>query len=293
MEASAPTTTPAESSLLDTGDSPTSTAPDTTSTPAEAPQASALTPTFFQPDGTLSDGWTDHLPDDAVPYKETLAKYKTVPDMAKALANANALIGKKLGVPNEKSTPDEVSAFRKALGVPENFEEYDFTPTEVPEGFVWDKEAMKPFAEVAHKHNIPPSALKELAGLFTQYESSKLDVVQGMFDKQREAAVATLQKEWNADFTKNISVAKQAARLAGVDSTSYGFADPEVVRGFVRLAQMMSEDKVGRNLATPDMMGGKARAMDVMRNPENPWHKRYSDGNPEAVALVTGLLKQA
>lgn len=278
--------TPAETSLLDTGDT-TQAAP----APGAENNAGLAPSTYVQPDGTLADGWTDHLPDDAVPYKETLAKYKTVPDMAKALAHANALVGKKLGVPNEKSSPEEVAAYRKALGVPESLEEYDFTPEQVPEGFAWDKQAMAPFAEVAHKHNIPPGAMKELAGLFAQYETSKLDVVQSMYDQQRQEAIATLQKEWGADFQKNVAVAKQAAKLAGVNATSYGFADPEVVRGFVRMAQMMSEDKVGRGLATPDMMGGKARATDIMRNPENPWHKRYAEGDPEAVALVTGLLK--
>jgi hypothetical protein len=283
-----PIETPAETSLLDTGDT-------TQAAPASGAENNAglTSSNYVQPDGTLADGWTNHLPDDAVPYKETLARYKTVPDMAKALAHANALVGRKLGVPNEKSSPEEVAAYRKALGVPESLEEYDFTPDQVPEGFAWDKQAMAPFAEAAHKHNVPPAAMKELAGLFAQYESSKLDVVQGMFDQQRQEAIATLQKEWGADFQKNVAVAKQAAKLAGVNSGSHGFSDPEVVRGFVRMAQMLSEDKVGRGLATPDMMGGKARAMDVMRNPENPWHKRYSEGDAEAVALVTGLLKQA
>jgi hypothetical protein len=285
------TAAPAEASLLDTG-SNTEAAPTGAET-ANTNNAGLSPSTYVQPDGTLADGWTDHLPDDAVPYKETLARYKTVPDMAKALAHANALVGRKLGVPNEKSTPEEVAAYRKALGVPESLEEYDFTPATVPDGFNWDKDAMKPFAEVAHKHNVPPGAMKELAGLFAQYESSKLDVVQGMFDQQRQEAVATLQKEWGGDFQKNLSVAKQAAKIAGVDANSYGFADPEVVRGFVRMAQMMSEDKIGRGLATPEMMGGKARATDIMRNPENPWHARYQQGDAEAVALVTGLLKQA
>lgn len=282
---------PAEASLLDTGDQ-TQAAPTGAETP-NTNNAGLTSSTYVQPDGTLADGWTNHLPDDAVPYKETLARYKTVPDMAKALAHANALVGRKLGVPSEKSTPEEVAAYRKALGVPESLEEYDFTPAEVPEGFNWDKDAMKPFAEVAHKHHIPPGAMKELAGLFAQYESSKVDVLQGMFDQQRQEAVSTLQKEWGGDFQKNLSVAKQAAKIAGVDANSYGFADPEVVRGFVRMAQMMSEDKIGRGLATPEMMGGKARANDIMRNPENPWHARYQQGDAEAVALVTGLLKQA
>jgi hypothetical protein len=277
---------PAEPSLLDTGDNTQPASPGADNNNGLASSA------YVQPDGVLADGWTDRLPDDAVPYKETLAKYRSVPDLAKALANANMLIGKKLGVPNERSTPDEVSAYRKALGVPDSLEEYDFTPEQVPEGFSWDKEAMQPFAEAAHKHNIPPAAMKELAGLFAQYESSRIDVVQGMFDQQRQEAIATLQKEWGADFQKNVGVAKAAAKLVGVNANSHGFSDPEVVRGYVRLAQMMSEDKVGRGLASPEMMNGKARAIDIMRNPENPWHARYTQADPEAKALVEGLLKQ-
>ncbi len=98
--------TSSEQSLLDTG------ADSTNADSSASSQPAAETPTqpstgWVNPDGTFGDKWLDALPEDAKDYKDTLSKYKSVPDMAKALANANALIGKKLGVPSEKSSPED------------------------------------------------------------------------------------------------------------------------------------------------------------------------------------------
>lgn len=284
--------TSGETSLLAAADS-TNASPEAQAQPAaETTQPSTPSTGWVNPDGTFGDKWLDALPDDVADYKDTLSKYKSVPDMAKALANANALIGKKLGVPNEKSSPEEVAAFRRAMGVPDSLEEYKFAPDSLPEGMTWSDDMAKPYAEIAHKHGIPPSAMKELVAQHAKSEMFKMEAIQATFEKQRTEAVQTLQKEWGNDFGKNIGLAKQAAKLAGVDANSHGFSDPEVVRGFVRMAQMMSEDKVGRSMGGTEFMTGAARAKDIMSNPENSWHKRYMEGDREAAALVTSLLKQ-
>ena len=281
------TDTSSEQSLLDTG----------AATNAEAQAATETTtatqPTgYVNPDGTFAEGWANNLPEDSAAYKDTLSKYKSVPDMAKALANANALIGKKLGVPNEKSSPEEVAAFRRSLGVPDSIDEYKFAPDALPEGMTWDDNNVKNYAEIAHKHNIPPSAMKALVTEHAKMEHFKMQGMQAQIEKQHVEAVNTLKKEWGGEFDKNIGLAKQAAKIAGVNANSQGFADPEVVRGFVRLSQMMSEDKVGRSMSGSEFMTGQARAKDIMSNPDNSWHKRYMEGDREAATLVTGLLKQ-
>lgn len=285
--------TSGETSLLAAADNTTADS-SASSQPAAETTTQPSTPStgWVNPDGTFGDKWLDALPDDAKDYKDTLSKYKSVPDMAKALANANALIGKKLGVPNEKSSPEEVAAFRKAMGVPESIDEYKFAPDALPEGMTWSDDMAKPYAEIAHKHGIPPAAMKELVNQHAKNEAFKMEAIQATFEKQRTEAVQALQKEWGNDYGKNIGLAKQAAKLAGVDSNSHGFSDPEVVRGFVRMAQMMSEDKVGRSMGGTEFMTGSARAKDIMSNPENTWHKRYMEGDREAAALVTSLLKQ-
>jgi hypothetical protein len=281
--------TSSEQSLLDTGADSTNAAAPAAPEPTTTAQPSTG---WVNPDGTFGEGWTNNLPEDSAAYKDTLSKYKSVPDMAKALANANQLIGKKLGVPNEKSSPEELAAFRRAMGVPDSLEEYKFAPDALPEGMTWSDDMAKPYAEIAHKHGIPPSAMKELVNQHARTEAFKMEAIQATFEKQRTEAVQTLQKEWGNDFGKNIGLAKRAAKIAGVDANSHGFSDPEVVRGFVRMAQMMSEDKVGRSMGGTEFMTGAARAKDIMGNPDNTWHKRYMEGDREAAALVTSLLKQ-
>jgi len=283
------TDTSSEQSLLDTGAATNADAPAATETPTAPTQH---TTSYVNPDGTFAEGWANNLPEDSAAYKDTLSKYKSVPDMAKALANANALIGKKLGVPNEKSSPEEVAAFRRSLGVPDTIDEYKFAPDALPEGMTWDDNNVKNYAEIAHKHNIPPTAMKALVTEHAKMEHFKMQGMQAQIEKQHVEAVNTLKKEWGGEFEKNIGLAKQAAKIAGVNANSQGFADPEVVRGFVRMAQMMSEDKVGRSMSGSEFMTGSARAKDIMSNPDNSWHKRYMEGDREAATLVTGLLKQ-
>ena len=281
------TDTSSEQSLLDTG----------AATNAEAPSATETTtatqPTgYVKDDGSFSEGWIDKLPDEVADYKSSIKNFKSVPDLVKALGNANALIGKKLGVPSEKSSPEEVAAFRRSLGVPDSIDEYKFAPDALPEGMTWDDNNVKNYAEIAHKHNIPPSAMKALVTEHAKMEHFKMQGMQAQIEKQHVEAVNTLKKEWGGEFDKNIGLAKQAAKIAGVNANSQGFADPEVVRGFVRLSQMMSEDKVGRSMSGSEFMTGQARAKDIMSNPDNSWHKRYMEGDREAATLVTGLLKQ-
>ena len=282
------TDTSSEQSLLDTGAATNAEAPSATETSTAPTQHTG----YVKDDGSFSEGWIDKLPDEVADYKSSIKNFKSVPDLVKALGNANALIGKKLGVPSEKSSPEEVAAFRRSLGVPDSIEEYKFAPDALPEGMTWDDNNVKNYAEIAHKHNIPPSAMKALVTEHAKMEHFKMQGMQAQIEKQHVEAVNTLKKEWGGEFEKNIGLAKQAAKIAGVNANSQGFADPEVVRGFVRMAQMMSEDKVGRSMSGSEFMTGQARAKDIMSNPDNSWHKRYMEGDREAATLVTGLLKQ-
>jgi hypothetical protein len=282
------TDTSSEQSLLDTGAATNAEAPAATETSTAPTQHTG----YVKDDGSFSEGWIDKLPDEVSDYKSSIKNFKSVPDLVKALGNANALIGKKLGVPNEKSSPEEVAAFRRSLGVPDTIDEYKFAPDALPEGMTWDDKNVKNYAEIAHKHNIPPSAMKALVTEHAKMEHFKMQDMQAQIEKQHVDAVNTLKKEWGGEFDKNIGLAKQAAKIAGVNANSQGFADPEVVRGFVRMAQMMSEDKVGRSMSGSEFMTGSARAKDIMSNPDNSWHKRYMEGDREAATLVTGLLKQ-
>jgi hypothetical protein len=244
-------------------------------------------------DGTFSDGWLDRLPESLTEAKPTLGKFKTFEDLAKSYSALQTVIGKKANavtVPNEKSTPEEIAAFRKAIGAPDSAEGYKLKPEQLPEGLTWDDELAKGFAEIAHKHHIPPAAMQELTARFVASESAKLEQYAKAATAELETGRTELKKEFGANFDKSIVMAKRVAQTVGLDPNSPGLRDPNVVKALVRFGGMISEDKLSAgNSAVPGTMTAK----DIMTNPANPYHKRYQEGDTEVVGMVRDLMRQA
>jgi len=106
-------------------------------------------------DDGKGDGDSSSLFEIPEAYKEkTYAKeLKTQEDVWKMLDNAQSLVGKKIGVPTDTSSPDEIAVFNKAFGVPEKAEEYTIEPSEEITKMYGeaDKEVMTEFKQVLHK----------------------------------------------------------------------------------------------------------------------------------------------
>jgi hypothetical protein len=254
--------------------------------------------TFIQPDGTFSDGWTNQLPDEFAGARDSLNKFKTFPDLVRAYDSANRLVGRKgVLIPTPESSTEEVTAFRKALGVPETIEGYakETRPAELPDGIQWNDDIAKSYFEVAHRHNVSTEAMKELIALNVKQREFEQQAQIESVNETKHRGLAHLRATWGADFERNIAVAQRAAALGGVDPNSYGWRDPEVVKLVVRMAGMMGEDKfVGAGTALPAGTADlRIRAMDIMRNPANPLHQRYRDGDADVQAQVRNMLKQS
>ena len=258
------------------------------------PQSSGTPPPTDSPwigaDGAFADKWTDKLPAD-MEGRDSLARFKTVADLAKSYRNMETLVGKKTLIPTEKSTPEEVSAYRKALGIPENVEDYKIKPETLPDGVGWNDENGKTFAKIALENNVPPAAMKKIVAEYGKMRVAEMQAMAEEFDARKVAGADSLRKTWGADFEKNLAVAQQAAKLAGVNAESFGFGDPEVVKGFVRLASQLSDDKLVSGGGSPQA-GGKGRATDIMTNKSNPLYEKYQNGDPDTVEMVRSYLQQ-
>ena len=99
------------------------------------------------------------------PTKE-LDNVKTLSDMARRVVNGSRVISKHgeelkkategmVKIPGEGSTPEEIVAYRKSIGVPETADGYELT---VPDGQGYDIIA-KEVKAAAHEAGIPPSKL--------------------------------------------------------------------------------------------------------------------------------------
>jgi hypothetical protein len=253
---------------------------------------------YVQADGSFVQDWTSKLPEDLAPARDSLGRFKNVEDLVRAYDGANKLVGRKgVILPTKDSSPEEIASFNKTMGVPETPEGYmeSVRPGEMPEGVTWSDEIAKSYFEVAHQHHVPASAMKDLIGLHLKQREFEQQAAQQQIMENKQKGLRQLRSIWGADFDRNLGIAQRAAALTGVDPNSYGWRDTEVVKAFVRLANMMGDDR----LVSPggSLPVGKAdlksRAMDIMRNPSNPDFQKYREGDREVQQRVRRYLEQA
>lgn len=84
--------------------------------------------------------------------------------LAQRLIDTKKLVGQKLGIPDDKSSPEAKAEFYKALGVPDNGDGYGLEKVEVPEELKaqFDPEEAKSWGEIFKANNIPVQAAQAL-----------------------------------------------------------------------------------------------------------------------------------
>jgi hypothetical protein len=273
---------------------------DSTAVPASTAPANTNTTT----EGTLLSSAPTSTTDAQAQSSEPVEKPDWLPEkfwredkadveaLSKSYQGLEQLLGKKANsvpVPNEKSTPEEVSAYRKAIGVPDSPEGYQLKPEQLPEGVSWDENVAKRAAELAHKHNIPAAAMSELMKFDMERAALMNQAAASMIEAQLESGRAELQKVYGDKMPEKIELARRAAVTAGVDPSSQGFVDPQVVKAIVSLAEKLSDDRLVEGNQT-GISSTRARARDIMTNESNPLYQRYQDGDSETVDQVRRML---
>jgi hypothetical protein len=290
--------------MTDASTATTSTSADSTAVPASTAPAANLNTTT---EGTLLSGAPASVTDapastpavgdkpEWLPDKFWTDKGPNVEAILKSYQGMEQLVGRKAQAvlpPTEKSTPEEVAEYRKAIGVPESPEGYNLKPEQLPEGITWDDNVAKRAAELAHKHHIPAAAMQEFMKFDMERAALMNQAAAGMIEAQLEAGRSELQKVWGDKMPEKIELARRAAVTAGVDPSSQGFVDPQVVKAIVSLAEKLSDDK----LVAGDQTGvasTRARARDIMFNEANPLYARYQAHDSEVVDQVRRMLTSA
>lgn len=253
---------------------------------------------YFDANGSFVEGWVDRLPtdflreEDREAFRVHAAKYKNPLDAVKSDFHKERILGRRgVPVPGESSSPEEVAAFRKAVGAPERVEDYQLRPDNLPQGMDWNDDLARPYAEIAHKYHIPAKAMQEMVAIQLSHETARMQQTAVMVERELNTGRTELREAFGSEYDRKISLAQRAAASVGVDARSRGFLDPAVVKGFVRLAEMIDEDRIssGSNSA---LQGGLKRAKDIMTNPTNPYHQKYQDGDEDTVSMVRSLMQQ-
>ena len=216
-----------------------------------------------------------------------IEKFTEIDALAKSYINATQMIGKdKVAVPNKNSTEDQWNEVYDKLGRPESADKYSLNAKS--EVVPIDEQAIKQFAENAHQLGLNN---KQAQGILEFYKNNMEGMAQqAKVDTETAQAQSTqeLRQEWGREFDSNI---KKAGALAKAnmnpeildmqlkDGMRLG-DHPEIIKGFAKIAGMMSEDKIvsteSENVSSNTDV--ETEISDIMNNKDGPyWNKSHPD----------------
>ena len=220
---------------------------ETTQPTTEAPKEQ-ISSTTEQP--TVAKSWKEAISEE-FRNDPNISKFTEIDALAKSYINATRMIGQdKVAVPNENSTDDQWNEVYTKLGRPESADKYklDINSEVAP----IDEGAIKQFAENAYQLGLNN---KQAQGILEYYKSiMEGSAQQSKIDTETAQAQAEqqLRQEWGKTFDENVKKAGSIAKAnLGVDVLDMQLKDgtrlgdhPEVIKGFAKIADMMSEDKI-------------------------------------------------
>lgn len=173
--------------------------------------------------------------------------FKTPDDVVKAYRAAEKAIhdSGRVKVPGEGATAEEVAAWNKAIGVPDDVAGYAITPPNDAQGnpIELDDAMLGRMAESALKHGASKTVYEGIVGDFIQ---GQLDDA-AAFDAAQQKAGAAVVKEWGADKAEKLAAVDRAAAALGMSSTDMiairnAIGADKALKTFAKLGEGMAED---------------------------------------------------
>lgn len=241
---------------------------------------------------TPSVDWQAHVPQE---YAATFKPYegKSLADVFKGYGEAAKLIGSRpqgIKVPGADAKPEEVSAFRKALGVPDKPEEYQFTRPEVAASQgMWDDGAEKAFLADAHKAGLTQPQVQAIVGWYGNYLASIANGNQ----REAQAVMQELRREWGPNYDAKLGRANRAIQQYGGDGLIDLFAGngmarhPLVVKAFAAIADDLVEHGAMEHGGHTNVSAADAASkLTELRAELN----KLPDGHPRRSELVDQII---
>ena len=180
-----------------------------------------------------------------------IEKFTEIDALAKSYINATRMIGQdKMIVPNKNFTEDQWEEAYIKMGRPESADKYslDIKSDVVP----LDEQAIKSFQEQSFKLGLNNEQAKGVLDFYknnmeAQTQQAKVDA-----ETSQAQAQNLLRQEWGRDYDANIAKAKSLAtanlapevfEMQLADGSRLG-DNVDVIKGFAKIAGMMSEDKI-------------------------------------------------
>lgn len=201
-------------------------------------------------DGSFKPDWHK-----AAGVSENLAKKFTRPE---ALARSYETLEKQISakgviVPGPNATAQERDAYYTALGRPAKAEEYGFTkPATIKVGdkelavpdVAWDANRAKAWQQKLFDMGVPKDQATRIMSAALEESVTGLSSIQESQQQHLATSKAALQKEWGADYDKNMGAAMRAAeQFGGADLRNHPALgnDPILIKALAKIGAATAE----------------------------------------------------
>jgi hypothetical protein len=232
-------------------------------------------------------------------FKDPLAVAESAYHLEKLIGFDRA--GRTVVLPKDDASPEEISAFRSKLGVPETPDGYKLP---VPQG---QSDAFaKTAAAWMHEAGLTPKQAEAVAARWNEFQGTAAKAQAEALAKQGEADIGNLRGEWGAAFDKNLEFSKRAAaqfiegtpdqRGEVLTKIEQAIGTGAMLKLFARIGEGLGEHRMVQNgdggqigVLTP----AQARArIDALKS-DKEWTKAYMGGDKAKIAELTRLHEWA
>ena len=196
-------------------------------------------------------------------------------------------------VPGENASPEEIAAFRKAIGVPDSADGYDIkAPDNLPPGLGWDDNAVKAFKSFAHEQGLTGKQAAAAVAYHTKMVQDQVAAAIAAHNAEADKTEAKLKTEFGSEYEHKIQQANNALRVFGL-SDALGraglLADESVIRAMIKIGASFAESKLKGGDTPP--ASAQERYDALVKNQKSAYYNEADPNHQQAVHEVTELLK--
>ena len=239
--------------------------------------------------------WRAGLPEE-LRAEKSLESFKDIASLAKSYIETKRMVGQRQDVPKpptKESTPEQVAAWRKALGVPDTPAGYLSAGVVRPQSAAdgnWDEQAESAFFGVMHGLHAPPAVVNAAMQFYAKLESDK----QAAAVRETQAAGQELRREWGPNYDASLGRANRAIQEFGGDGLIDLFATtgvgrhPLVVKAFAEIGNALVEsgamnpEGIASGMTPDDAKVAIRAKQDEMR--------KLPEGHPRTRELIDEVL---
>lgn len=239
---------------------------------------------------------------------KTWAEAKAFPDaesVASSAWNLEKLIGhdkagRTIVMPGDSATPEEITAYRAKLGVPESADGYQLP---IPEG--QDPAFSKTAAEWFHDAGVTPKSAEQIATKWNEFQANQMQAMEAKRAEQSNSEFKEWESAQGSALAQNLELGKRAVRQFGLDAKGEdGLTVSDKIENAIGTkAYMEFIAKMGTGLGEHKMLQGgetsgmmtPVQAQDKIGalSRDREWTKAYLNGDSSKIAEMQKLHAQA